>query len=570
MVLQTASPWRRHPLLAAVAVAILGFGALGGFGAARVLAGADGAGITVVRTSSGWVRGVNQTRYTQWLGLPYAAPPVGALRWEAPQPVSSWSGVRDASRFGNRCVQGTSWDPGYETPKLAEDCLYLNVYRPHAVRPNAPVLFWIHGGGFVGGAGQDTDPRTFIAQSQVVFVTVNYRLGALGFLGLPQLTSENADGSGTYGLLDQQAALRWVHANIARFGGNPNNVTIAGQSAGGVSVCDHLASPTARGLFHRAIIMSGGCAMQSQAAGYRSGRAFATAAGCTDPATLLACLRAKSPADILAAQQRVELGPALGGSAFPVDPAVAIADGAFNRVPVMNGGTHDEASLFVFGAYDAGGHPVTPAEYARSIRATFGGNADRVLREYPVSAYPSPSVALARVWSDAGIRSAWSAWFVVGAYPRDQIDRQLTRYVPTYSYEFNEADTPQFASIYRLQWAGEPARSFPFRATHVDDLPYLWDYLGQTVPFSDDQLELSNQMIRYWAQFVTTGSPNAGDVPHWPRYLSATDLRMSLKACGTSPASTRPPAACSTAGATYGADHKTAFWASILGYPPGR
>jgi para-nitrobenzyl esterase len=544
---------------------VLAFGTLGGFGAGEVQANADGAGGTVVKTTNGLVRGASQTLYTEWLGLPYAAPPVGALRWKAPQPGPTWPGTRDATRFGNRCVQGTGWDPGYETPKLTEDCLYLNVYRPHNARPNAPVLFWIHGGGFVGGAGQDTDPRKFIAQGQVVFVTINYRLGGLGFLDLPQLTGEGANGPGNYGLLDQQAALRWVHANITRFGGNPNDVTIAGQSAGGMSVCDHLASPTAHGLFQRAVIMSGGCAMQSQAGGYQSGRAFAAAVGCTDAATLLACLRGKSPAEILAAQQQAGVGPAVGGSAFPLDPATSIATGAINRVPVMNGGTHDEARLFVFGAYDATGHPVTAALYEASIRQTFGANADRVLREYPVSAYPSPSLALATVWSDAGTRPAWSPSFMVGAYPRYQIDRQLSRYVPTYSYEFNEVNTPQFASIFRLQWAGEPARSFPFGATHVDDLPYLWDYLGQTLPFTDDQLELSNQMIRYWARFTAAGNPNAPHVPDWPQYRASTDLRMSLKACATGPASDQPPAACSAVSANYSADHKIAFWASILG-----
>jgi para-nitrobenzyl esterase len=541
----------------AVRAARLALAALAAFALAVPIAAAalgdDGSGGTVVRTASGAVRGASRTGYNEWLGIPYAAPPVGALRWKAPQPAASWRGVRDATHFGNRCVQGTGWDPGYETPKLTEDCLYLNVYAPHTARQKLPVMVWIHGGGFSGGAGQDTNPRKYVEKGNVVYVTINYRLGALGFLDLPQMGQESADGPGNFGLLDQQAALRWVQRNIGRFGGDRRNVTIAGQSAGGSSVCDQLASPTARGLFASAIIMSGGCSMQTQAQGQAASAAFAQGIGCTDTATVLACLRGKSAAEILAAQQQYPVRPALGGQAFPLDPAVAVKSGRFNRVPVMNGQVHDERNLFVFQLNDFLGHPVTAAQFESYVRTTYGADADRILAAYPLSAYPSPGAALGRLQSDAA------------SYGRKVLDDQFSRYVPTYAYEFAEEQTPQFASIYLLQQKGEPARSFPFGATHVDDLPYLWEYLGMTLPFTDDQLELSDQMIAYWSSFQRRGNPNAAYTPAWPRYRTDRPVWMVLNACETDPASTEAPAACSRATTAYAADHKFDLWSSVLG-----
>jgi para-nitrobenzyl esterase len=509
----------------------------------------------MVNTTGGWVRGLSATNYTEYLGVPYAAPPVAALRWMPPQPAPAWSGVRDATRFGNRCVQVNGWDPGYETPKLTEDCLYLNVYTPANVRPGAPVFVWIHGGGFTGGAGQDTDPRKYVTETGSVYVTINYRLGALGFLGLPQLRAGGASGAGNYGLLDQQAALRWVQRNIRAFGGDPRNVTIAGQSAGGSSVCDQLASPTAKGLFQRAIIMSGGCAMTAQSSADAAGEAFVKTLGCSDPSTVLACIRAKSPAEILQAQQTTPLSirPAVGGAAFPLDPAVAVAEGEINRVPVMNGQVHDERRLFVFQANDYLGHPVTAAGYEATIRSTYGVSADKILAAYPLSSYPTPGIALATVQSDAA------------SYVRQQLDEQFARWVPTYAYEFAEEQTPEFYSIYRLQQAGGPAAHFDFGATHVDDLGYLWEYLGHTLPYSDGELELSDQMITFWSHFESAGAPNAANAPTWASFTPSQGPWMELKACTTSDAGNQPPAACSAASYAYVNDHKLALWATVPG-----
>jgi para-nitrobenzyl esterase len=507
-----------------------------------------------VKTTGGWIRGVSSTNYDEYLGIPYAAPPVGARRLMPPQPPASWNGVRDAIGFGNRCVQGSGWDPGYENPTLTEDCLYLNVYVPNHVSPGGPVLAWIHGGGFTGGGGQDTDPRKYIDQTGSIYVTINYRLGALGFLYLPQLRTGDLSGAGNYGLLDQQAALRWVHENIHAFGGNPNNVTIAGQSAGGSSVCDQLSSPTAKGLFQRAIIVSGGCSMTSQSAADAASQAFVTTLGCTDAATVLACVRGKSTQVILQAQQASPgIRPAVGGSAFPLDPAIAVATGKINRVPVMNGQVHDERRLFVFQGNDYLGHPVTAESYEATVRSTYGADADKILAAYPVSAYPTPGIALATVQSDAA------------SYTRQKLDKQFAQWVPTHAYEFAEEQTPQFYSIYRLQQAGGPAAHFDFGATHVDDLGYLWEYLGHTLPYSDDELALSDQMITFWSQFQNSGDPNAGNVPSWPRFTPSQGDWMELKACSTSEASPQPPAACSAASDNYVTDHKLALWATVLG-----
>ncbi len=265
----------------------------------------------VVGTTAGWVRGQTTAEGRQFLGIPYAEPPVGKLRWKEPRPVRPWQGVRTAQDFGNKCVQRAGWDPGYERPSHTEECLDLNVYAPAGAARRA-VMVWFHGGGLTGGAGQDVVPDTFARQTGTVVVTVNYRLGAMGFLATAGLDGEARDGvSGNFGMLDQQAALRWVRANIGRFGGDPGRVTIAGESAGGRSVCTQLASPSAKGLFRAGIIQSGAygdCGARPHRTAVSQGAAFAEKLGCTD----LACLRAKPAAEILAAQNGFDWAPVAG------------------------------------------------------------------------------------------------------------------------------------------------------------------------------------------------------------------------------------------------------------------
>ncbi|MGW4906287.1 carboxylesterase/lipase family protein [Streptomyces sp. NPDC004270] len=543
--------------LAWAAVGVLGLGLLSPVAADALAARTDPAGTArpaslVVRTAAGKVRGESTSGYDEWLGIPYAADPTGRNRWKSPQPVARWSGVRDATGFANRCAQNSGWDPGYEKTITSEDCLALNVYVPDDARANAPVVVWIHGGGNTGGAGQDTDPRKFVEQTGSIVVTINYRLGALGFLNLPALQAENTNGPGNYGLLDQQAALRWVHTNIARFGGDAKNVTIAGQSAGAGAVCDELASPTAKGLFTHALIVSGGCSLQTAAAGRTQSAAFVKAVGCDTASDTLACLRAKPAADLLAAQKTAGVSPSVGGTAFPVNPATAVQTGNFNRVPVMLGQTDSERGLFTFQNYDYLGTPMTAAQYGQQVRATYGANADKVLAEYPLSAYRTPGEAWTAVQNGST------------SYTRQQLFTSLSKWVPTYAYEFAESDTPHFTSIYRIQQKSETARDFPFGgAIHVDDLGYIWDYLGQTLPYDDDQLELSHQMITYWGRFAATGDPNGARTPAWPTYAPATGALMSLKACDTAPSSNRAPAACSKVSDDFAAEHDLAFWASL-------
>jgi para-nitrobenzyl esterase len=547
---------RRWRLLAAAATLALAAPA-----AAHADAGAKAAQAAgpVVHTAKGAVRGISRTRFDAFLGIPYAKPPVGGQRFTAPEATGTWSGVRDATRFGGRCTQGSGWDPGYEQPIANEDCLYLNVYVPHRANAPAghtgkrPVFVWIHGGGFTGGAGQDTDPRKYLEQSDAVYVTINYRLGALGFLNLPELR-EAGSGAGAYGLLDQQAALRWVQRNIARFGGNPRNVTIAGQSAGGSSVCDQLASPAARGLFQRAIIQSGGCSMTSQADADKAGQAFVAAAGCGDAADVVACLRSKTAAELFEAQRTAGVRPSVGDAAFPLDPAEAVASGRFNRVPVISGQVDNERALSTFQNNDNVGKPITAEGYEAMVRSSYGDDAGRVLAAYPLSEYSSPSDAWAQLQSDAA------------TYGRLQTTRNIARWTPTWMYEFDESQTPQFTSIFKLQWAGEPARSFPFGATHVDELAYLWEYLGSALPLTDDEQELSDQMIGFWSTFQYRGDPNAKYLPQWPRF-NRTERWMSLDACQTAESSGEPPTTCSQ-GQEIGAldaDHQLGLWASVLG-----
>ena len=248
------------------------------------------ANATLVQTASGAVRGAFADDHLLFAGIPYAAPPVGPLRWRAPQPPARWQGVRDASKFGARCTQDTTNDPDFGR-SVSEDCLTLNVWTPNPSAGRAvPVMVWIHGGGFVNGSGDIYDSRWMVAQGDIIVVTLNYRLGALGFLAHPALGAN--DDVGNYGFADQQAALRWVRDNIANFGGDPNKVTIAGESAGAMSVCDDLVAPGSAGLFRAAILQSGPCGAEAdRAAAEQVSLAYAAAAGCADPATAADCLR---------------------------------------------------------------------------------------------------------------------------------------------------------------------------------------------------------------------------------------------------------------------------------------
>ncbi|MFJ9041676.1 carboxylesterase/lipase family protein [Streptomyces sp. NPDC102406] len=469
-----------------------------------------------VHTRSGWVRGRHTPEGRQFLGIPYAEPPVGALRWREPRPVRPWPGVRAATDFGDRCVQTASWDPGYEDPTYTEDCLHLNVYAPDG-STRRPVMVWLHGGGLTAGAGADIVPDTFARATGTVVVTVNYRLGAMGFLAAAGLDRQASDGvSGNFGLQDQQLALRWVRADIARFGGDPDRVTVAGESAGGRSVCTQLASPTGRGLFRAGIIESGAygdCAARTRQSAVASGAAFAARLGCTSE-PVVECLRGKPARAILEAQGGFDWGPVAGGAFLPEQPAAAIAAGRSARVPVLNGANQDEGRLFAYGAYDGQGRPLTAEAYPKALVDAFGPEAGaRALTAYPLSDYPSPTYAYAAAAGDQ-----------LMACPALRLDRRLARSgLPVHAYEFADRTSPPFASI------REAGRTFDFGATHVNEVQYLFKHFGLVTPLDPEQRVLARRMVQYWGSFVRGSVPRADGAPAMPDQRVAPGRTLSLR-----------------------------------------
>ncbi len=512
------------PLTAFVAAALLASDA-------QAIFGGD-----IVLTENGFVQGSSTDTTRSFLGIPYAAPPVADLRWMPPQPAQSWQGVRDATAFASHCPQPAT---PFGVASATEDCLYLNVYAPnrkvHGWPILRPVMVWFHGGALYLGESDDYGPERLL-DGEVVVVTVNYRLGELGFLAHPALSAESSyGGSGNYGIMDQQAALRWVKRNIARFGGDPRNVTIFGESAGGLSVHTHLASPESKRLFRRAIIQSGAYALDQPplAVAEAGGQAFAAAAGCSDQSA--SCLRSLPVATILANQPGNTI-PNLDGFVLPQTIRSALASGAFNRVPVIEGTTHDEWRLFV--ALDelaAGLVPLAPEDYVDAISSTLGvdaATAGFLATLYPLASYPSPSVALGALGTDA----------IFACNSRVSLGL-LSAHVPTFAYEFDDPDAPQ-----RIL---PPILSFPLGAFHSSELQFLFDLSG-TPSFdflSQDRQSLADDMTRYWTQFAWLGNPNWFQTPFWPRYRTESDRFLSL-APTTGPVVTTQ----------FAADHQCDFW----------
>jgi para-nitrobenzyl esterase len=500
---------------------------------------ASAADPSLVTTDKGVVQGIVATNYRAFLGIPYAAPPVGNLRWKAPQSPAAWSTTLDATHFGSACPQIPSFFSA--GPSINEDCLYLNVYTPNPVGTRKlPVMVWLHGGAFVVGAGSDYNPADLVVKGGVIVVTINYRLGPFGFLAHPALSAEASDhSSGNYGLMDQQFALNWVKRNISAFGGNASKVTIFGESAGGFSVCAHLASPTARGLFSRAITESGPCTepLPTLATAEANGAAFGASLGCTTAA----CLRSLSVPQILAAAAAIPISisnilsfsPNVGGNILPNQLQTALLLGRYNHVPIIEGTNHDEGTLFVALAYDYQGHPLTAAEYPSAVQTLVGGSASiaqQVLAQYPLSHYSSPGAALADVVTDAGF-----------SCPARAADQLLSFGVPTFAYEFNDPNVPN----------PFPPATFPFGVYHSSEIQYILEVLGQTPPFSADQQRLSDAMIGYWSQFADTGNPNFWGAPGWPYYNVFADDFLSLV----------PPSP--KVKFNFSSDHKCLFWTGV-------
>jgi para-nitrobenzyl esterase len=505
----------------------------------------------VVPTDKGPVRGVETQAVNKYLGIPYAAPPVGDLRWRPPQAPARWHGPRDATAFANHCPQEAS-PFGFESD--TEDCLYLNVFTPnkharghgrgHDKSKERPVMVWLHGGGLTVGESNDYDPTRLVKQG-VIVVTVNYRLGYLGFLAHPALSAESAgQGSGNYGLMDQQAALRWVQRNIKKFGGDDDNVTIFGQSAGGLSVHSHLVSPTARGLFDRAIAQSGAYTtdLPSLPAAESSGTAVAQNFGCPDQSA--ACLRATPLQTILDVQPETAgaIVPNIDGNVLTNSIGSALASGNFNRVPVIEGSTHDEFTIFEALYVESLVGEVTPFFYPLVVNvldATLGlaPTPEQILAEYPLSDHPSPGEAISAIGTDA-----------IFACPARRTAGWLSEFVRTYQYELDDPNAPQIFV---------PPANIPFGSYHAADVLYLFDseLRGGHAPFTADQEALAGAMVGYWTSFARGGDPNRTGLPQWPGYTVASDTHMSLQ----------PPTPQAETG--FAADHNCAFWDSFAGGP---
>jgi len=481
---------------------------------------------------SGVVLGTTVNGVDEFLGIPYATPPVGPLRWLPPEAFGEFAGgTFEATQFGNECTQ-----PG---PTGSEDCLYLNVYTPTGSEPgNAvkqaddettaaskkpsglPVMVWIHGGGLTAGGGDLYDPTPLVNQGGVIVVTINYRLGVLGFLAQAALDSEGHE-RGNYGLMDQQFALKWVQENIKAFGGDPKKVTMFGESAGGQSVYCNLASPTAKHLFGGAIAESGSYTnfqdyfpaivpieTAETTDGFApSGSSVAISVGCSSQTA--ACLRAVPAATLVAAQALV-VYPFVDGKLLTKTPMAAFKSGQFNHVPVIAGTNHDEYRYFVAGEYDLAGNPIlTFGEYSAAATALWTTELEPyVLEYYPYASYASGDLALAASGTDG-----------VFSCPARNADLLLSKFVKTYAYEFNDENAPPGTV------AGV---TFPLGAFHGAEIQYLMLVTGDVFPFTTDQQALSDAMISYWTQFAKTGNPNSADEPAWPKYSKSTDEFQSL------------------------------------------
>lgn len=513
---------------------------------------------SLVRVATGMLRGRVKPAFRQFLGIPFAAPPTGELRWHPPMPAPAWRGVRDASVPKAQCPQHVYTSPGVASVQGDEDCLVLNVTTPN--KPSArklPVMVWIHGGGYTNGSGAEQDASGLVQKTDVIVVTVNYRLGPLGFLAHPALTAESRDNSGNFGLLDQQAALAWVRANIAAFGGDPGTVTIFGVSAGGNSVWTHLISPRSTGLFQRAISISGlwascwnwmghdGPAQPFRLADAEAtGGRFAEAMGCRGSGRGTAtCLRNATVADLVEAGG-ADMGPAFytwgpvtGGAVVPRPLKEALATGAFNRVPIINGSTHDEAMpdvLLSFWLYM--NNPLTPDVYAQTLQQRFGADASTVESRYPVDAFGAAAYAYSAV--DTDLQNA--------CYTRS-INRLAAAYTNVYAYEFNDPNAPH--SYLQMIFGGPPP--YAPRAYHASDVQYLFPSVRGAAELSPEQLELSDRMIGYTTTFAKLGAPQ-GQTP-WPSYDRTLDAVQSL-----SPGAVGPITSFAT-------DHQCLFWEGLRG-----
>jgi para-nitrobenzyl esterase len=468
-----------------------------------------------VRIDSGIVEGMDGSSpgVRAFVGIPFAAPPVGELRWREPQPVVPWSGVRKATQFGPRPMQGAIYsDMIFRDGGPGEDCLYLNVWTPAgSAADRLPVMVWIYGGGL--NAGSSSEPRQDggdLARKGVVVVSMNYRLGAFGFFSLPELSRESGHGSGNYGLMDQIAALKWVRRNIAGFGGDPGNVTIFGESAGSSSVCALMASPLAKGLFQKAIGESGSVLgvrrrpsrTETLSVAEAAGSAFAKSLG----AQSLAGLRAVSAERILGAalaDEAWKTRTVVDGYVLPKDANAIYAAGEQSRVPLLAGWNADEQRVYS----TFGNKRPTARSFEEEVAGKYGKAAGDVLRLYP-----------ARTDEEA-VRSAGDlAEDMCGMWKWLEL-HLATGGAPVYRFQFDRAVPVAPGTVVN----GAPATGADVGAVHASEIVYVFGALAskRDVQSTPEDWRLSDAMETYWTNFAKTGNPNGGGLPAWPAYARA-------------------------------------------------
>lgn len=481
--------------------------------------GGSGGGVPpaplLIETASGPVEGAVVGTSRVFLGIPYAAPPVGPLRWRPPAAATPWQEKRSAIARGPTCAQASPLDGAFAVGS-SEDCLTLNVWAPERPTSDAlPVFVWIHGGGFILGSGGDSayDGQAFSEATHSVVVTINYRLGPLGFLAMPELDAEDAahPTSGNYGIEDQRAAFAWVKANAAAFGGDPSRITIFGESAGGASVCQHLVSPGSKGLFSRAIIESGPCDLvKDQAEAFAQATDFAAAIGCSG-AGVLSCLRSKSTEEVITALPAQSFGvgtasttwaPTIEGVTFPERPLTMLQQGNFEKLPTILGANSDEGTLF----FQLAGSMVTDeTSFQMLAESLVPGQGMEIVSRYPSSEYGSAQAAAAAAVSDAGFvcptRRAARALSAGGA--------------PTWHYHFRYGPTSLFGDL---------------GAFHSAEIKFVLGNPGPLLPLplSDEELAFSHAIQAYWHGLGDLGDPNAGGGVSWPRYDAASDTSVIL------------------------------------------
>lgn len=528
---------RRRLMAVAAAVALLATGVTA-YAQDEAGDGMDGA---VAHTAYGKVKGRLEGDNRVFEGIPFAAAPVGERRWQPPAAPDAWKGVRDATEPGSPCPQLPT--PYGGEGSVDEDCLFLNVTTPRHAGEDLPVMVWIHGNGSIG-SGDVFDARRLAAQGDAVVVTLNYRMGVFGAFGHPDLPE-----SGTIGLQDQRAALRWVRDNIGGFGGDSGNVTLFGVSFGATATAAHLIAPDSRGLFDKAIMHSGFATMDAPAGalypqlgalehyGWKTdaenralGATLAADLGCAGPRAL-ECLRGKGVEELLAYPQVMNIFQtyAFGNAELPTEPETSLTDGDFARVPVMAGATRDEHRTFV-AIRALSGSPMTPADYEPALRQAFGEHAAAVAARYPLADFDgNAGIAFGAVMTDR----MWAK----------NIHRQNTliaAHSPLYFFEF--ADT-------------EPPEEFPFPedlpsgAYHNADISYLFRTPAFEEQLRPDQRELSDAMIAYWTAFARTGDPNHTGAPQWTPFGEDGSVQ-SLAPGGIAPVD-------------YAEEHRLEFWAAI-------